>query len=55
MEHSQHFVVSLVDQYGYVGLFLALTLGNIGAPVGSEIVLPVAGGLTATGHFPPFG
>jgi membrane protein DedA with SNARE-associated domain len=50
VEALQHFVVSLVDQYGYVGLFLALTLGNVGAPVGSEIVLPVAGGLTATGH-----
>ncbi len=50
MEALQHFFVSLVDQYGYVGLFFALTLGNIGAPVGSEIVLPVAGGLTATGH-----
>ena len=50
MEALQHFVVSLVDQYGYLGLFLALTLGNVGAPVGSEIVLPVAGGLTATGH-----
>ncbi|MGB8520066.1 MAG: DedA family protein [Candidatus Tumulicola sp.] len=50
MEALQHFVVSLVDQYGYAGLFIALALGNIGAPIGSEIVLPVAGGLTATGH-----
>lgn len=50
MEAFQHFIVTLVDHYGYVGLFVALVLGNIGAPVGSEIVLPVAGGLTATGH-----
>lgn len=50
MEALQHFVVGLVDQYGYVGLFIALTLGNIGAPIGSELVLPIAGGLTATGH-----
>lgn len=50
MEQFQHLVVTLVDQYGYAGLFVALLLGNIGAPVGSEIVLPVAGGLTATGH-----
>ena len=55
MEALQHFVVSLVDQYGYFGLFVALLLGNIGAPVGSEIVLPVAGGLTATGHLPLLG
>ncbi len=40
----------LIDHYGYVGLFVALALGNVGAPVGTEIVLPVAGGLTATGH-----
>ena len=52
MEGLQHFVVGLVDQYGYVGLFVALLLGNVGAPIGSEIVLPVAGGLTATGHLP---
>ncbi|MGA8533734.1 MAG: DedA family protein [Candidatus Tumulicola sp.] len=50
MEALQHFVIALVDQYGYFGLFVALLLGNLGAPIGSEIVLPVAGGLTATGH-----
>ncbi|MBV8244727.1 MAG: DedA family protein [Candidatus Eremiobacteraeota bacterium] len=50
MESFQHFIVALVDHYGYLGLFVALVLGNVGAPVGSEIVLPVAGGLTATGH-----
>jgi membrane protein DedA with SNARE-associated domain len=50
MENLQHLVIALVDQYGYFGLFVALVLGNIGAPVGSEIVLPVAGGLTAAGH-----
>jgi membrane protein DedA with SNARE-associated domain len=50
MEALQHFVVGLVDQYGYVGLFVALALGNIGVPIGTEIVLPVGGGLTATGH-----
>lgn len=52
MEGLQHFVVGLVDHYGYFGLFVALLLGNVGAPIGSEIVLPVAGGLTATGHLP---
>jgi membrane protein DedA with SNARE-associated domain len=50
MENLQHFVVGLVDQYGYFGLFVALLLGNLGAPIGSEIVLPVSGALTATGH-----
>ncbi|HVA33843.1 MAG TPA: DedA family protein [Candidatus Baltobacteraceae bacterium] len=50
MGHLEHLIVGLVDQYGYAGLFVALLLGNIGAPIGSEVVLPTAGGLTATGH-----
>ncbi|HEX4013946.1 MAG TPA: DedA family protein, partial [Candidatus Cybelea sp.] len=41
---------SFIDAYGYLGLFVALVLGNIGVPVGAEIILPVAGGLVATGH-----
>lgn len=52
MTHLQDLVVGLVDHYGYLGLFIGMALANIGAPVGSEIVLPVAGGLTATGHLP---
>lgn len=50
MEHFQQAIVGLVDHYGYFGLFVALVLGNIGAPVGSELVLPASGALTATGH-----
>ena len=50
MEHIQQAVIGLIDHYGYFGLFIALALGNFGVPIGSEIVLPVAGGLTATGH-----
>lgn len=52
MEHFQQAVVGLIDHYGYIGLFAALVLGNFGVPIGSEIVLPVAGALTATGHLP---
>ena len=44
MEHLQHAVIGLIDHYGYFGLFIALALGNFGVPIGSEIVLPVAGG-----------
>ncbi len=50
MEHFQQAVIGLIDHYGYLGLFVALVLGNFGVPIGSEIVLPVAGALTATGH-----
>ena len=44
------FFLHLVDHLGYAGLLVAMTLANIGAPVGSEIVLPAAGALVATGH-----
>ncbi len=50
MEHFQHAIIALIDHYGYLGFFIALVLGNLGAPIGTEIVLPVAGALTATGH-----
>ncbi len=50
MEHLQQAVVSLIDHYGYAGLFVALALGNLGLPVGTEVVMPIAGALTATGH-----
>jgi membrane protein DedA with SNARE-associated domain len=50
VEHFQHAILALIDHYGYLGFFIALVLGNLGAPIGTEIVLPVAGALTATGH-----
>jgi membrane protein DedA with SNARE-associated domain len=50
VEQLQHAIVSLIDHYGYFGLFIGLALGNLGAPVGTEVILPVAGALTATGH-----
>lgn len=37
------FFLNLVHHAGYGGLFVAMTLGNIGAPIGSEVVLPAAG------------
>jgi membrane protein DedA with SNARE-associated domain len=37
------FFLNLVHHAGYVGLFAAMTLANIGAPVGSEVILPAAG------------
>lgn len=50
MHEFTTFFLNLVDHAGYGGLFVAMTLANIGAPVGSEIVLPAAGALAATGH-----
>ena len=50
MHEFTTFFLNLVDHAGYGGLFIAMTLANIGAPIGSEIVLPAAGALAATGH-----
>lgn len=55
MEHLQQAIVSLIDSYGYFGLFIGLALGNIGLPIGTEVILPVAGALTATGHLSSLG
>ncbi|HTU71333.1 MAG TPA: DedA family protein [Candidatus Baltobacteraceae bacterium] len=52
MEHLHQVAVSLIDHYGYGGLYVVLLLGNVGAPVGAEIIMPLAGALTATGHLP---
>jgi membrane protein DedA with SNARE-associated domain len=52
MGHLEQLGIGLVDHYGYVGLFVAIALANFGAPLGVEIMLPIAGALTATGHLP---
>lgn len=52
MGHLHDLAIALIDHFGYGGLFTVLLLGNIGAPVGAEIIMPIAGGLTATGHLP---
>ena len=50
MEHLQQAVAALIDHYGYFGLFAGLALGNLGVPIGTELLLPAAGALVATGH-----
>lgn len=43
MHEFTAFFLNLVHHAGYAGLFAAMALANIGAPVGSEVVLPAAG------------
>lgn len=50
MGHFQDAIVALIDRFGYAGLFMGMAAANVGAPIGSEVVLPVAGALVATGH-----
>ncbi len=50
MQQLSATLLALVDHAGYAGLLLVMAIGNIGVPVGSEIILPAAGALVATGH-----
>jgi membrane protein DedA with SNARE-associated domain len=50
MEHLTQFFVSLVAHAGYPGLFLVMVLGNIGIPVGTELVVPMSGALSGPGQ-----
>lgn len=43
MHEFTTFFLNLVHHAGYAGLFIAMALANVGAPVGSEVVLPAAG------------
>jgi membrane protein DedA with SNARE-associated domain len=50
VEQLQHAVLALIDHYGYFGIFIAMTIGNVGGPVGAEALMPIVGGLVGTGH-----
>jgi membrane protein DedA with SNARE-associated domain len=52
MEHLTQIFHDLIVHLGYPGLFIVMFLGNIGTPVGTEVVMPFAGGLAAQGHLP---
>jgi membrane protein DedA with SNARE-associated domain len=50
VEHITHFFIGIIDQAGYPGLFLVMVIGNVGIPVGAELVVAAAGAAAATGH-----
>ncbi len=50
MEQITHFFLDIVDRAGYAGVFFVMVLGNIGIPVGTELVMPAAGALAASRH-----
>jgi membrane protein DedA with SNARE-associated domain len=45
------FLHELVVHFGYPGLFVVMALGNMGMPVGAEVIVPTAGALAEQGHF----
>ena len=50
MAQFQTTIFALIHHFGYLGIFVVMALGNIGAPVGAEVVMPLTGGLVTTGH-----
>jgi len=50
VEHFSALFLNIVDRTGYSGLFLVMVIGNLGIPVGTELIVPAAGALAATGH-----
>ncbi|SHH34265.1 DedA family protein [Virgibacillus chiguensis] len=44
----QHWVTSVLEELGYIGVFFMMALENIFPPIPSEIVLPFGGFLTTT-------
>ncbi|NBJ71502.1 MULTISPECIES: DedA family protein [Clostridia] len=44
----QDWVTSIMEEFGYIGVFLMMALENIFPPIPSEIVLPFGGFLTTT-------
>jgi membrane protein DedA with SNARE-associated domain len=55
MEHLTQIFHDLVVHFGYAGLFVVMFLGNMGAPAGTEFVMPTAGALASQGHLPSIG
>jgi membrane protein DedA with SNARE-associated domain len=50
VEHLVQVVTDFIDHAGYGALFLLMMLGNLGIPVGTEVVMPIAGAFVAKGH-----
>lgn len=44
-------VIGLIDQAGYVGIYLAMFIEGVFTPIPSEIIVPLAGYLASTGRF----
>ena len=42
-------IVSTIDSWGYVGVFLLMLLEHVFPPIPSELIMPLAGYLSATG------
>lgn len=44
-------IISIIEQWGYAGIFVLMVLEHVFPPIPSEIILPFAGYVAATGTF----
>lgn len=51
----QHWVTDMMEQFGYLGIFLMMTLENVFPPIPSEVILPFAGFMTTYTSLSVFG
>ena len=49
------FVVSMISMFGYTGIFITMAIESACIPLPSEIIMPFAGYLVATGQFTMLG
>jgi membrane protein DedA with SNARE-associated domain len=50
LETSIHFIIHIIEQLGYVGVFIGMTLESVGVPLPSEVIMPFAGYVAWTGR-----
>ena len=43
IETLSNFIISVIEQLGYAGVFVGMTLESVGLPIPSEIIMPFAG------------
>ena len=49
------FIVSMISTFGYTGIFLTMAIESACIPLPSEIIMPFAGYLVASGQFTMLG
>lgn len=45
------FIINLVSDFGYFGIFIAITIESASIPLPSEIIMPFTGFLVSQGSF----
>jgi membrane protein DedA with SNARE-associated domain len=43
IESLSNFIISVIEQLGYAGVFVGMTLESVGLPIPSEVIMPFAG------------